>query len=126
MHLDHINLYVSDVARSRQFYEALLPPHGHIINREFGEIAVGFGDKNYAVLALVRQKEPIQATHLAFRVDTREEVDLLYTKAMEAGGTDNGKPGLRPDYHEHYYATFIRDPDGHNLEFVCHNDPGSY
>ena len=60
MHLDHINLYVSDVARSRQFYEVLLPPHRYVVNREFEDIAVGFGDQNYAVLALVKQKGPIR------------------------------------------------------------------
>lgn len=121
MQLDHLNLYVSDVAESRKFYEPLLAPAGLPANREFGEIAVGFGDSNYAVLALVRQKTPIQATHLAFRVDSRREVEELYEAAMKAGAIDNGAPGLRSHYHENYYAAFIRDRDGHNLEFVCHN-----
>jgi len=121
--LDHINLYVSDVARSRAFYEKLLPPYGLPINRDFGEVAIGFGDQNYAAFALVRQSDPIQAMHLAFRVDTREEVDDLYRIALSAQATDNGAPGLRAHYHEHYYAAFVRDPDGHNLEFVCHNSP---
>jgi predicted lactoylglutathione lyase len=118
--LDHINLYVSDVERSRAFYEALLPPSGLPVNRDFGEVAVGFGDQNYAVFALVRQTDPIQATHVAFRVETRDEVDRLYQVALSAGGADNGKPGLRTHYHEHYYGAFVRDLDGHNIEFVCH------
>ena len=122
MQLDHLNLYVSNVAESRKFYELLLPPAGLRVNREFGEVAVGFGDKNYAVLALVRQESPIQATHVAFRVDTRCEVDELYKTALRAGGIDNGSPELRSHYHENYYAAFIRDIDGHNLEFVCHNE----
>ena len=121
MQLDHINLYVSDVAESRKFYELLLVPAGLPVNREFGEIAVGFSDKKYAVLALVRQEAPVQATHVAFRVDTRQEVEELYATALKAGGIDNGSPGLRAHYHENYYAAFIRDRDGHNLEFVCHN-----
>ena len=121
MQLDHLNLYVSDVLESRKFYELLLPPAGLPVNRDFGEVAVGFGDKNYAVLALVRQESPVQATHVAFRVATRRKVDDLYEIALNAGGVDNGSPGLRPDYHENYYAAFIRDRDGHNLEFVCHN-----
>ena len=121
MQLDHLNLYVSDVAESRKFYELILSPAGLPVNREFGEVAVGFGDKNYAVLALVRQESPVQATHLAFRVTTRREVDELYKTALNAGGVDNGSPGLRPHFHENYYAAFIRDRDGHNLEFVCHN-----
>jgi catechol 2,3-dioxygenase-like lactoylglutathione lyase family enzyme len=121
MQLDHLNLYVSDVPESRKFYELLLPPAGLPVNRDSGEVAVGFGDKEYAVLALVRQESPVQATHVAFRVATRAEVDELYDTALKAGGVDNGPPGLRPHYHENYYAAFIRDRDGHNLEFVCHN-----
>ncbi|MDA0339263.1 MAG: VOC family protein [Proteobacteria bacterium] len=124
MQLDHPNIYVGDVTKSRAFYGALLPPHGYLLNRDFGEVAVGFGDKDYAVLALVRQNEPVQPMHLAFRVDTRGEVDDLYAREMLAGATDNGVPGLRPHYHEHYYAAFLRDPDGHNLEFVCHKSDG--
>ena len=121
MQLDHLNLYVSDVAESRKFYELLLAPAGLPVNREFGEVSVGFGDKNYAVLALVHQEAPVQATHIAFRVATRREVEELFETALKAGGVDNGSPGLRPHYHENYYAAFIRDRDGHNLEFVCHN-----
>jgi predicted lactoylglutathione lyase len=121
MQLDHLNLNVSDVLDSRKFYELLLPPAGLPVNREFGDIAVGFGDKNYAVLALVRQESPVQATHIAFRVGTRRAVDELYETALNAGGVDNGSPGLRPHYHENYYAAFVRDRDGHNLEFVCHD-----
>ena len=121
MQLDHLNLYVSDVAESRKFYELLLAPAGLPVNRDFGDVAVGFGDKGYAVLALVRQESPVHAAHVAFRVATRREVDELYEIALNAGGADNGPPGLRPHYHENYYAAFIRDIDGHNLEFVCHN-----
>ena len=121
MQLDHLNLYVSDVAESRKFYERLLAPAGLPVNRDVGDVAVGFGDRDYAVLALVRHDSPIQATHLAFRVATRREVDEIYAVALSAGGVDNGPPGLRPHYHENYYAAFIRDRDGHNLEFVCHH-----
>lgn len=123
MELDHVNIYVRDVIKSRNFYAKLLPPSGLPQNRDFGEVAVAFGSKNYSTLALVRQEEPVQPIHIAFRVDTRGEVDDLYAQALDAGGLDNGKPGPRPDYHEYYYAAFIRDLDGHNLEFVCHNNP---
>ncbi|MBT6031440.1 MAG: VOC family protein [Kordiimonadaceae bacterium] len=121
--LDHINLYVNDVSKSRAFYEKLLPPLGLPINREFGDVAVGFGNQNYAAFALVHQSDPIQVTHIAFRVDTRQDVDNLYKLALSVGGTDNGPPGVREHYHEHYYAAFVYDLDGHNLEFVCHNAP---
>ena len=120
MKLDHLSIYVSDLARSRAFYETLLPPFGHVLVRDFGDVAVGFGDKNYAALALVRGKAPIQPTHLAFRMESRSDVDRLYALALNSGGSSNGAPGLRPHYHEHYYAAFVLDPDGHNLEFVCH------
>ncbi len=120
MQLDHINLYVSDLERSRRFYEALLPNEGLVVNREHGDLAVGFGDGEYAVLALVRSPEQIQAIHLAFRFNTRADVDRLYQQARSAGARDNGAPGLRLEYHSSYYAAFVIDPDGHNLEFVCH------
>jgi predicted lactoylglutathione lyase len=122
MQLDHLNIYVKDMARSRVFYESILPPFGHVLVRDFGDVAVGFGDSNYAVLALVRDEGTIRSVHLAFRVETRSDVDRLYALALESGATNNGAPGLRPQYHEHYYAAFVLDPDGHNLEFVCHRD----
>jgi catechol 2,3-dioxygenase-like lactoylglutathione lyase family enzyme len=122
MQLDHLNIYVKDMARSRVFYESILPPFGHVLVRDFGDVAVGFGDSNYAVLALVRDEGTIRSAHLAFRFETRSEVDRLYALALESGATNNGAPGLRPQYHEHYYAAFVLDPDGNNLEFVCHRD----
>jgi len=118
--LDHLNLMVADVGRSRGFYEALLVPFGYRVNRNFGEVAVGLGGGLYAVLALVRCESPVQPIHLAFRLETRAEVDGFYAAALSLGAADNGAPGLRPHYHESYYAAFIRDPDGHNLEAVCH------
>lgn len=119
--LDHLNLYVSDLAESRKFYERLLPPAGLPVNREVDGVAVGFGDRNYAVLALVCTESAVQPTHVAFRVPTRREVDELHGAALSAGAVDNGYPGLRPHYHDNYYAGFVRDRDGHNLEFVCHD-----
>lgn len=121
MVLDHINLFVSDLEKSRNFYAALLPGEGLHINREFEGIAVGFGSSDYAVLALVKTENQIQPTHLAFRVESHQDVRRLYGLAIQAGGEDYGPPGPRPHYHEHYYAAFILDPDKHILEFVCHN-----
>ena len=123
MILDHINLYVSDLDLSRQFYDALLPSEGLALVRDFKDIAVGYGSSNYAVLALVRRDGEIQATHLAFRLNDRADVDRLYRKALQAGGLDHGPPGLRPHYHPHYSAGFVLDPDRHVLEFVCHDEP---
>ena len=124
MFLDHLNLYVRNMKVSRAFYEAVLLPFGYRIVRDFGDDAVGFGDSNYSVFALVKAKREVHATHVAFRVASRSDVDRFYSIAMETGAADNGAPGLRPHYHEHYYAAFVIDPDGHNVECVCH-DPGS-
>jgi catechol 2,3-dioxygenase-like lactoylglutathione lyase family enzyme len=120
LQLDHINIYVSDVNRSRAFYIATLGPFGYELNRDYGEYAVGLGRVNYAELALVRTTEAVQPIHLAYRVEDRAEVHRFYELAIRAGAKDNGLPGLRPDYHANYYAAFVRDPDGHNLEVVCH------
>ena len=110
--------------QSRAFYEAVLLPFGYRVVRDFGDVAVGFGNKRYAAFALVRDTREIHATHVAFRVENRSDVDKFYSIALKAGASDNGAPGLRPQYHENYYAAFVIDPDGHNLEFVCH-DPGA-
>lgn len=121
--LDHINIYVRDVARSRAFFEPVFAGFGYVVNREFGDVAVGFGDGAYAVFAIVRSIEANEPAHVAFRVDTRDNVQKFYDLAMAHGGVCNGQPGLRPHYHEHYFAAFVRDPDGHNIECVCH-EPG--
>ena len=121
--LDHLNLPVADVPRSRAFYEALLGPFGFPVNRDFGDVAVGFGAGPNAILALVRTEPPIQPIHIAFRLDSRQDVDRFHALAVTLGASDNGGPGLRPHYHEHYYAGFVLDPDGHNLEAVCHLAP---
>jgi predicted lactoylglutathione lyase len=120
MELDHLNIYVNDVIVSREFYEAILIPFGFSVARDFGDVAVGFGISDYAIFAIVRELGAIQTTHVAFRVDSRSEVDRFYEIALSVGAQDNGPPGLRPHYHENYYAAFVRDPDGHNIECVCH------
>ena len=120
MQLDHFNLFVADVARSCAFYQPLLEPLGFRVNRDFGEIAIGLGDANYAVLALVRTRRAIEPMHFAFRVPERSEVDAFHQRALSLGALCNGPPGLRPHYHAHYYAAYVLDPDGHNVELVCH------
>ncbi len=125
LELDHISLLVVDVARSREFYEQLLAPFGYRVNRDFGEVAAGLGGAQYAVLALVRCDGPIQPIHLAFRLRSRAEVEAFFCSALALGARDNGPPGLRPHYHDSYYAGFVLDPDGHNLEAVCHREVGA-
>ncbi len=123
LELDHTTLYVADVARCREFYAELLGLHDYRLNRDFGEHAAGLGPGDYAVLALVRADGPIRPTHLAFRLPSRGDVDALYESALSRGARDNGPPGLRPHYHATYYAAFVLDPEGNNLEFVCHEPP---
>ena len=120
MELDHINLFVADVGRSRAFYDGLLRPFGYRIVRDYGEAAIGLGPDRYSVLALVRSEEPVQPIHVAFRLQARSEVERFFSAALALGARDNGAPGLRPHYHPSYYAGFVLDPDGHNLEAVCH------
>jgi catechol 2,3-dioxygenase-like lactoylglutathione lyase family enzyme len=124
--LDHVSLRVADVARSRAFYEAVLLPLGFRVNRDFGAVAAGFGDGPYAVLALVRSESAVQPVHLAFRLGAREDVDAFHATALSVGAIDHGAPGLRPHYHASYYAGFVLDPDGHNLEAVCHAPPAGH
>ena len=122
--LDHINLLVADVAHRRDVYEKLLAPFGYRVNRDYGNVAAGLGDAQYAVLALVRSEKPVQPIHIAFRLQSRAEVEAFFSSALALGARDNGAPGLRPHYHDSYYAAFVLDPDGHNLEAVCHREMG--
>ncbi len=125
LELDHINLPVANVARSREFYEKLLAPFGYRVIRDYGDVAAGLGMVKYAVLALVRSGQAVQPVHLAFRLQSRAEVEAFFSSALELGARDNGAPGLRSHYHESYYAAFVLDPDGHNLEAVCHHEMGA-
>jgi predicted lactoylglutathione lyase len=120
LQLDHINIYVADVLRSRNFYFTVFEHFGYTVNRDFGDVAAGLGRENYAELALVGIPDAVQPMHIAYRAESRADVDKFYQLAIAAGATCNGKPGPRPDYHTYYYAAFVRDLDGHNLEVVCH------
>jgi len=123
--LDHIGIGISNFARSKVFYEKALAPLGiglvmEVTAEQTGDHpAAGFGShgKPYFWFGV---GEGIARTHVAFTAKTRAGVDAFYKAAMAAGGTDNGAPGLRPHYHENYYGAFVLDPDGHNIEAVCH------
>ena len=128
--LDHLCINVSNLSLSRRFYTAALAPLGYQMTRG-GSEAVGFGilagrrrsldpDGDFWI-AQGSVAPPLP--HLAFSAANRNEVDAFFRAAIQAGGTDNGPPGLRPRYHPHYYAGFIIDPDGYNIEAVCHLDP---
>ena len=125
--LDHIGLAVTDIARSRAFYEAALAPLGyrfiHAIGpdqTESGGTAVMFGVGDAVDFVIADNERPGEGNHVAFRSQTRAEVDAFHAAALAAGGKDNGRPGLRPQYGATYYAAFVIDPDGFNIEAVCH------
>ncbi len=119
--IDHVSLTVSDFARSRAFYEKALAPLGWRVEAEF-DGAVGIGVDGHPFF-WISQGETAAPVHIAFRSADRARVDAFHAAALEGGGTDNGAPGLRPHYHENYYGAFALDPDGNNVEAVCHT-PG--
>jgi catechol 2,3-dioxygenase-like lactoylglutathione lyase family enzyme len=120
--IDHLTLPVSDLGRSRSFYEVALEPFGaRAVELEDGAF-VGIGTEGNEDLWL-RAGGPTAPVHLAFASPDRGTVDAFHAAALAAGGRDNGAPGPRPRYHRHYYAAYVLDPDGNNVEAVCHDPP---
>jgi len=117
--IDHTGVAVSDFPRSRKFYAAALAPLGYAPLMEFGD-AAGFGVPSKPDFWISAGTPGEPKSHVAFRAETRALVDAFYRAAIDAGGRDNGPPGLRPHYHPNYYGAFVLDPDGHNIEAVCH------
>jgi len=118
---DHVKFGVTDFAASKAFFLKALEP--------LGVAVVGEGPPSYGIelcaggiasLVLYQTEEKPAHLHLAFTAENRQQVDAFYTAALEAGGKDNGPPGLRPNYSGKYYAAFVIGPDGHNIEAVCH------
>jgi catechol 2,3-dioxygenase-like lactoylglutathione lyase family enzyme len=124
--IDHTGVTVSDFQRSKKFYQAALAPLGYAVvmeldpNETGGYEGAGFGvppKPDFWIGKGAPQKPPV---HVAFRAENHAQVDAFYKAAIAAGGRDNGKPGPRPHYHVNYYGAFVLDPDGHNIEAVCH------
>ena len=115
--LDHVTLRVSDPARSKAFYEAALKPLA-ISKLMEGPMFAGYGDTR--PFFWVSKGEAGGGAHVAFGVADRATVDAFYAAALSAGARDNGPPGVRAHYHPNYYGAFVLDPDGHNIEAVCH------
>ena len=124
--IDHTGLVVSDYEKSKRFYVQALAPINYTLLAEIPKAVTGHSDvagfgeapkPDFWVTSGSPNKPPI---HVAFRVGSRAVVDAFYKAALAAGVIDNGAPGLRPHYHANYYGAFVRDPDGHNIEAVCH------
>jgi catechol 2,3-dioxygenase-like lactoylglutathione lyase family enzyme len=124
--IDHVTLRVADLERSRGFYERALEPFGaHVLEIDGSrgaELAIGPEGSEDLVLT---QGEPSAPVHIAFLALDPETVDAFHAAALEVGGRDNGTPGPRPQYHERYYAAYALDPDGNNVEAVCHTGPNA-
>jgi catechol 2,3-dioxygenase-like lactoylglutathione lyase family enzyme len=117
--LDHIGIQVGDLDRSIAFYTKALAPLGYELVMKWEQFA-GFGVGGKPDFWIDGRKAPKDIIHVAFRAKGRAIVRGFYETAIAAGGKDNGGPGVRPHYHEHYYGAFVLDPDGHNIEAVCH------
>jgi catechol 2,3-dioxygenase-like lactoylglutathione lyase family enzyme len=123
--LDHAGFPVSDYARSKAFYLQALAPLGYALVMEVQQHendapAAGFGANGKPDLWIGGEGGLQRPIHIAIAAQDRAAVDAFYRASIAAGGKDNGAPGLRPHYHPNYYAAFVLDPDGHNIEAVCH------
>lgn len=124
--IDHTGLQVSKPAVSREFYTRALAPLGYAVLMEVpkehtgGLVVLGFGVAPKPDFWIAEGAPNQPRVHIAFQAKNRKQVDEFYRAAIAAGGKDNGPPGPRPHYHENYYGAFVLDPDGHNIEAVCH------
>ncbi|WP_206957369.1 VOC family protein [Trinickia acidisoli] len=124
--IDHTGVLVSDFEKSKRFYQQALAPIEYAMLHEFpaaitGHTDVaGFGAGGVSDFWISRGTPNDPPVHIAFRATDRAAVDAFHRAAIAAGGRDNGAPGLRPHYHPGYYGAFVFDPDGHNIEAVCH------
>ena len=119
--LDHVGFAVSNYDRSKAFYEKALAPLGMSLVMEPAGAAAGFGKSGKASFWIEARGTPVHGRlHIALAADSREQVDAFHATALQAGGADNGAPGLREIYHPDYYGAYVLDPDGNNIEAVCH------
>ncbi len=116
--IDHVSVHVSNLEQAKTFYSTALAPLGYALGFEQGEF-LGYADSAGMSLGVVH-REPVGGGHVAFACADRAAVDAFHEAAVAVGGRDNGAPGVRAHYHESYYAAFVHDPDGNNLEAVCH------
>jgi catechol 2,3-dioxygenase-like lactoylglutathione lyase family enzyme len=121
--IDHISVRVQDFSKAVEFYRAALEPLGYQVLMQF-EGAAGLGAGGMPDLWIMQTEKALNPTHVAISGE-RSQIDAFHGAALAAGATDNGPPGPRVDYHPHYYAAFVLDPEGNNLEVVCHTPEGT-
>ena len=122
MPLAHVAVNVTDFDAAKAFYLGALEPLGYRVVYEEPDALAYLADANGLDFGIGR-RGPVGGAHVAFECDERSAVDSFYVAAIAAGGTDNGAPGLRPQYAAEYYAAYVLDPDGNNIEAVCHHPP---
>jgi len=122
MPLAHVAVNVTDFEAAKAFYLGALEPLGYRVVYEEPDALAYLADANGLDFGIGR-RSPVGGAHVAFECDERSAVDSFYVAAIAAGGTDNGAPGLRPQYAAEYYAAYVLDPDGNNIEAVCHHPP---
>jgi catechol 2,3-dioxygenase-like lactoylglutathione lyase family enzyme len=129
--LDHVSLGVTDLERSRRFYDAALQPLGVVRIADFGPNRgsdYGQAPGELGVESTITREAavptPVAGAHIGFRAPSHAAVDTFFAAALKHGGRDDGPPGLRPIYHASYYGAFVLDPDGHCIEAVCHTPSG--
>ncbi len=127
--IDHLSTYATDYVSTKTFYESVFKPLDYSIQMEFvaewnqdfpTQRMYAFGSEGKPVFWIIESKYAYTPRHTTFSADSRELVNRFYEAGIQNGGMDNGAPGLRPMYHEHYYGAFLIDPDGNNVEAVCH------
>lgn len=127
--IDHLSSYATDFPATRAFYQSALTALGHAVQAELtfdadpdlpGRRACAFGPAGRSIFWVIEVSEPASPRHVAFTAADRAAVRAFHQAGLAAGGSDHGAPGLRPTYHEHYYGSFLTDPDGNDVEAVCH------
>ena len=131
--IDHLSTYAIDFPPTKAFYEAVLGELGFPLQFEMtfdadpdlpGRRACSFGPEGRSIFWVIETLEAASPRHVAFIAEDRSAVAAFHKAGLAAGGQDNGAPGPRPMYHEHYYGSFLTDPDGNNVEAVCHTAAG--
>ena len=115
--IEHTSVPVTNFAKAKKFYLAALKPLGYKLTADYSPEAAGFKEGGHTSFWIAKKKGKVTPTHLAFRAKSRKAVQAFHRSALKAGGKDNGGPGLR-DYGGIYYAAFVLDPDGNNIEAV--------